>query len=72
MWGAEPALAVGAPEFLDQGDAFPAFRFSLLVYAVGWLLFVHASLKARVYPRAAVIALILGAALDLIGAVGRL
>jgi hypothetical protein len=63
-----PALAVGAPEFLDQGGRFPGFRLSLLIYAVGWLLFGLASLKARVYPRAPVIALILGAALDLFGA----
>lgn len=41
---------------------------SLLIYAVGWLLFGLASLKARVYPRAPVIALIVGAALDLFGA----
>jgi hypothetical protein len=63
-----PALAVGVPEFLDQGGRFPGFRLSLIIYAVGWLLFGLASLKARVYPRAPVIALIVGAALDLLGA----
>ena len=63
-----PALAVGAPEFLDQGGRFPGFRLSLLIYAVGWLLFGLASLKARAYPRAPVIVLIVGAALDLFGA----
>jgi hypothetical protein len=63
-----PALAVGAPEFLDQGGRFPGFRLSLLIYAVGWLLFGLASLKARIYPRAPVVALIVGAALDLFGA----
>jgi hypothetical protein len=63
-----PDLAVGAPEFLDQGGRFPGFRLSLLIYAVGWLLFGLASLKARVYPRAPVLALIIGAALDLFGA----
>lgn len=63
-----PALAVGAPEFLDQGGRFPGFRLSLIIYAVGWLLFGLASLKARVYPRAPVVALIFGAALDLFGA----
>ena len=41
---------------------------SLIIYAVGWLLFGLASLKARVYPRAPVVALIIGAALDLFGA----
>lgn len=63
-----PALAVGAPEFLDQGGRFPGFRLSLLIYAVGWLLFGLASLKARIYPRVPVITLIIGAALDLFGA----
>jgi len=63
-----PALAHGAPEFLDQGGRFPGFRLSLLIYAVGWLLFGLASLKARVHPRAPVILLIVGAALDLFGA----
>lgn len=63
-----PALAVGAPEFLDTGGRFPGFRLSLLIYAVGWLLFGLASLKARVYPRAPVTALTVGAALDLFGA----
>ena len=63
-----PALAIGAPEFLDQGGHFPGFYVSLLIYAVGWLLFGVASLKARVYPRAPIIALIIGAALGLFGA----
>ena len=63
-----PALAVGAPEFLDYGGRFPGFFLSLVIYAVGWLLFGLASLKARVYPRAPIIALIIGAALDLFGA----
>jgi hypothetical protein len=62
-----PTLAHGAPEFLDQGGRFPGFRLSLLIYAVGWLLFGLASLKARVYPHAPVILLIVGAALDLFG-----
>jgi hypothetical protein len=62
-----PALAVGAPEFLDQGGRFPGFCLSLLIYAVGWLLFRLASLKARAYPRAPVIVLIVGTALDLLG-----
>jgi hypothetical protein len=63
-----PALAIGAPEFLDQGGRFPGFRLSLVIYAVGWMLFGLASLKARGYPRAPVIALVIGAALDLLGA----
>ena len=63
-----PALAAGAPEFLDQGGRFPGFRLSLLIYAAGWLLFGLASLKARVYPRAPAVVLIGGAVLDLLGA----
>ena len=63
-----PALAVGAPEFLDHGGRFPGFRLSLLLYAVGWGLFGLASLMARVHPRAPVVVLVLGAALDLLGA----
>jgi hypothetical protein len=62
-----PALAVGAPEFLDLGGRFPGFFPSLLTYAVGWILFGLASLRARVYPRAAVVLLIVGAALDPLG-----
>jgi hypothetical protein len=63
-----PVLAAGAPEFLDQVGRFPGFRLSLVIYAVGWILFGLASLRARVYPRAPVIVLIIGAALDLFGA----
>src|ERR687895_2668169 len=46
-----PALAIRAPEFLDQGGRFPGFHLSLIIYAVGWLLFGLASLKTRAYPR---------------------
>ena len=63
-----PALALGAPEFLDHGGRFPGFRLSLVIYAVGWLVFGLAMLKARGYPRAPLIVLIVGAALDLVGA----
>jgi hypothetical protein len=62
-----PALAVGAPDFLDSEGRFHGFRLSLIIYAVGWLLFGLASLKARVYPRGPVVALIIGAAIDLFG-----
>jgi hypothetical protein len=62
-----PALAIGAPEFLDLGGRFPGFFPSLLTYAVGWFLFGLASLRARVYPRAAATLLIVGAALDPLG-----
>lgn len=62
-----PALAVGAPEFLDLGR-LPGFPLALYTYAVGWLLFGLASLRARVYPRAPVILLTVGAAIDLLAA----
>ena len=45
-----PALAVGAPGFLDHGGRFPGFHLSLLIYAVGWGLFGLSSLMARVHP----------------------
>jgi len=63
-----PALAFGAPEFLDQGGRFPGFFLSLFIYAVGWLLFGLASLKARGHHRPPVLLLIVGAALDLLAA----
>jgi hypothetical protein len=63
-----PALAVGAPDFLDSGGRFPGLHLSLIIYAVGWVLFGLASLKARVYPLAPVVAVIIGAAVDLFGA----
>ena len=63
-----PALAIRAPEFLDLGGRFPGFYLSLVTYVAGWLLFGLASLRARVYPLGPVIALIVGAALDLFGA----
>jgi hypothetical protein len=56
------------PQFLDLGERFPGFFLSLVLYAVGWLLFGVASLRARVHPRGHVIALIVGAALDLLAA----
>jgi hypothetical protein len=62
-----PALALRAPEFLDLGGRFPGFFPALLTYAVGWFLFGLASLRARVYPRAAAILLVVGAALDPLG-----
>src|SRR5215210_5995800 len=63
-----PVLAFGAPEFLDQGGRFPGFFLSLFIYAVGWLLFGLASLKARGHHRPPVLLLIVGAALDLLAA----
>jgi hypothetical protein len=55
-----PALAAEAPEFLDAG-APPGLFLTFTTFAVGWLLFGIATLRARVYPRWAAILLIVGA-----------
>lgn len=59
-----PFLAVEAPGTLDTeptGSLATGFTLSFTLLAVGWLLFGIAALRARVYPRAAVIVLIVGA-----------
>ncbi|MDP9410465.1 MAG: hypothetical protein M3P70_08175 [Actinomycetota bacterium] len=61
-----PALAVEAPEFLAAGPAGTlgfGFTLSFALAALGWFLFGTATLRARVYPRAAAAALMVGAAL---------
>ena len=59
-----PSLAVAAPGFLNEGPP-PGFFLMLITFAVGWLLFGVATLRARVYPRAPAITLIVGAVLSL-------
>lgn len=64
-----PALAVEAPEFLATGPAGTlgfGFMLSFAVAALGWLLFGAATFKTRVYPRAASVLLMVGAALTFI------
>ncbi len=63
-----PSLATEAPAFLEAGPTGVlsiGFTLSFALGALGWLLFGLASLRARVYPRAAVVVLIVGAVLAL-------
>jgi hypothetical protein len=60
-----PTLAVEAPVFLDEGPP-PGFYFTLITFAVGWLVFGVATLLTRVYPRIATIVLIIGAVLAIL------
>ena len=55
-----PDLAVVAPQFLDGGPP-SGFILSFITFALGWLLFAVGTLRARVFPRAAAILLIVGA-----------
>jgi hypothetical protein len=69
LWSAAfvgPWLAEAAPELLDTEPAglFAAgFMLSLVLLALGWLLFGLASLQARVLPRGAAILLMVGSVL---------
>lgn len=61
-----PSLATEAPALLDAGPTGAlgfGFTLSFALTALGWLLFGLVSLRARVYPRAAVGVLVVGAAL---------
>ena len=61
-----PSLATEAPAFLEAGPAGVlgvAYTMSFALGAVGWLLFGLVSLRARIYPRVAVVVLMAGAAL---------
>jgi len=60
-----PALAVGAPEFLDRGR-LPGFPPAITTYAIGWLVFGLALLRSRLYLVAPLIVLTAGAAIDLL------
>jgi hypothetical protein len=55
-----PDLAVVAPQFLDGGPP-SGFFLSFITFSLGWLLFAIGTLRARVFPRAAAILLIVGA-----------
>jgi hypothetical protein len=57
-----PALANAAPTLLNAGPP-PGLTPTFSTFAIGWILFGVASLRTRVYPRVAVIVLIIGAAL---------
>ena len=67
-----PALTTVAPEFLDQvAEAPPApvavgFISTFVLFALGWLLFGAASLRAKVFPGVPLCLLIIGAILGLV------
>jgi hypothetical protein len=60
-----PILAVEAPQLLAV-SSLPGFFRSFIVFGLGWLLFGVATLRAGVYPRGAVVLLIVGAVLIVI------
>jgi hypothetical protein len=63
---AAPSLATEAPAFLEArptGVLGFGFTLSFALGALGWLLFGLISLRTRIYPRVAVAALVVGAAL---------
>ena len=59
-----PRLAEAAPEIADRGtgSVLAGFLLSFLTFGVGWVVFGVATLRTRVFPRWAVILLIVGAA----------
>ncbi len=64
-----PYLATKFPEVLnagEQGLLTVGFGMTFVVFPVGWLLFGIATLRARVYPRAAAILLIIGTVFTLV------
>ncbi len=65
-----PSLALEAPGFLEAeqvaGPVDLGFTLTFALVAVGWLLFGLATLRARVYPRAAAIVLMVGAVVGFI------
>lgn len=60
-----PILADAAPELLDAGPPL-GYVLSFGIFAIGWVLFGVAALRARVYPRWAALLLIVGAVLSLL------
>jgi hypothetical protein len=63
-----PRLAEVAPAVADQGagSVLAGFLLSFLLFGVGWLLFGVATLRTRVFPRWAVVLLIVGALLSIL------
>ncbi len=62
------SLATDAPAFLEAGPTGvlnAAYTLSFAIAGLGWLLFGAASFRAGVYPRAATVVLMAGAALSL-------
>jgi hypothetical protein len=63
-----PRLAEVAPAVVNQGagSVLAGFLLSFLLFGVGWLVFGVATLRTRVFPRWAVILLIVGAVISII------
>lgn len=60
-----PFLAAESPALLETEPVGSVLSF--ITFALGWLVFGVATLRARVYPRAAAILLIIGAVLPFVG-----
>ena len=60
-----PVMAQEAPALLDIGPPW-GFALAYITFALGWLLFGVATLRARVYPRAAAVLLTIGAAITVL------
>jgi hypothetical protein len=63
-----PRLAEVAPAVADQGtgSVLAGFVLSFLLFGVGWILFGVATLRTRLFPRWAVILLIVGAVISIL------
>ena len=63
-----PRLAEAAPEVADEGagSVLAGFLLSFLLFGVGWAVFGAATLRARVFPRWAVVLLIVGAVVSIL------
>jgi hypothetical protein len=73
-----PALSSAAPEFLDQvaeappGIVAAGFISTFTLFALGWLLFGAASLRARLFPAIPLWLLMIGATLGLVSRIAAL
>jgi len=73
-----PALTSAAPEFLDQvaeappGIVAAGFISTFALFALGWLLFGAASLRARVFPAIPLWLLVIGAILGFVSRIAGL
>ena len=63
-----PRLAEVAPNVADQGagSVLAGYLLSFLLFGVGWLVFGVATLRARSFPRGAVVLLIVGAVVSIL------
>ena len=63
-----PRIAEATPSIADEagGSVLAGFLLSFLVFGVGWLLFGIATLRTRMFPRWAVVLLIVGAVISIL------